>query len=105
MELVERTDPRYNHLPLYRHACTWRLYFDRIKARALDSECLVFPDENGYSGTVLAYEESELTTFVEKKEFGRFKVSPVQREDRSYVAHVEPRVLSWQPVTERIYFE
>jgi hypothetical protein len=56
----------------------------------------VFPDENGYTGTVLSYEEPELTMFLEKREFGRFKVSPVQREDGVYIAHVEPRVLSWQ---------
>jgi hypothetical protein len=96
MELVERTDPRFEYLPLYRHAPTWRHLFGRASARALDRDCFVVPDENGYTGTVLAYAESELMMFV-KKEFRRFKVSQIQREeDGVYTAHVEPRVLSWK---------
>jgi hypothetical protein len=63
----------------------------------LDSECEVFPDANGYTGTVFGYTEPDLVAFVEK-EFRRFKVSSIQPEDSGYIAHVEPRVLSWKPI-------
>ena len=95
MELIERTDPRFRSIPLFRCAYVWRDLFDRAKSRALDSDCFVVPDENGYTGAVVAYAESELMMFV-KKEFRKFKVSPVQHdEDGVYIAHVEPRVLGW----------
>lgn len=95
MELVERTDRRFEHLPLYRHADCWRHLFDRASGRALDNGCFVSRDENGYTGTIFAYSEPELVAFVEK-EFRRFKVSSIQPEDGVYIAHVEPRVLGWK---------
>ncbi len=97
MELVERTDRRFEDLPLYRHADCWRYLFNRASGRALDNGCYVSRDERGYVGTVFANTEPELMAFVER-EFRGFEVSSVQPEDGGYIAHVEPRVLSWKPL-------
>jgi hypothetical protein len=95
MELVERTDPRFGHLPLIRHADSWRYLLDRASERALDNRCSVSREANGYIGTVSADTEVDLVAYLEK-EFRRFKVSSILPENGGYIAHVEPRVLSWK---------
>jgi hypothetical protein len=98
MQLIERNDPGFGTAVLYRCAYVWRILFDRACGRALNSTCFVVPDESGYTGTVLGQSESDLTAFV-KNEFRHFKVTPVHVEDGMYRVHVEPRVLSWKPLT------
>jgi hypothetical protein len=97
MQLIERDDPGFGTAVLYRCAYIWRLLFDRACDRSLNSNCFVVPDETGYTGTVFAQSESDLTTFV-KQEFRRFKIAPVHVEDGMFAVHIEPCVLGWKPL-------
>jgi hypothetical protein len=91
MQLTERNTVAFSYSP-YLDADNWRILFERGCQR-LDKtlSCdVVEVDDNGYSGRVWAYTESDLAEI--KKAFPRFQLTLACLDNGVYCVHVYPRI-------------
>jgi hypothetical protein len=92
MQLLARNDPGFlQPHTIYFEADTWRCLLKCCCAKAPDHNCLVEPDDNGYSGRVYAYSETALQTMrAEVQEFRRFKASQIKCDNGIYSIDLLP---------------